>query len=211
MQAHGRTAEVSRPISYEAMGDDIACPDETSRHRASRDCRVFTGARTALYATIRHPTLIKKLVAISTPCKRTGWYSEILAAMDQMGPAAAEMMKPSPLYQTYAPVAPHPEDWTKLVTKVADLLRQDYDWSPDVAEIKAPILLVFGGADAVRPEHIVECFQLLGDGKKDAEWDRSGMSNARLAILPAVTHYNMAPSAVLKTVIETFLNETKRV
>jgi pimeloyl-ACP methyl ester carboxylesterase len=64
------------------------------------------------------------------------------------------------------------------------MLTADYDWSKEVAAIKIPTMLVFGDADAVRPLHMVEVFALLGGGQKDAGWDRSGMSNARLAILP---------------------------
>jgi len=46
--------------------------------------------------------------------------------------------------------------------------------------------LVFGDADAVRTAHVVQFFELLGGGKKDGGWDGSGMSSARLAILPGV-------------------------
>jgi pimeloyl-ACP methyl ester carboxylesterase len=74
-----------------------------------------------------------------------------------------------------------------LFTKMGVLLAHDYDWSKDVAEIKAPTMLVFGDADAVRTEHAVEFFRLLGGGHRDGGWDGSGMSNARLAILPGLT------------------------
>ena len=142
---------------------------------------------------------------VSTVCKRDGWYPGILALMEQMGPATAEQMKPSPLYKEYASMAPHPGDWTLLVTKVSELLRKDYDWSNDVRGIKAPTMLVFGDADSVRPAHIVEFFGLLGGGKKDGGWDGSGISPARLAILPGVTHYNIVHSPLLAPVIGPFL------
>lgn len=50
--------------------------------------------------------------------------------------------------------------------------------------LKLTTLLVFGDADAVRTDHAVQCFQLLGGGMKDGGWDGSGVSSARLAILP---------------------------
>jgi pimeloyl-ACP methyl ester carboxylesterase len=68
---------------------------------------------------------------------------------------------------------------------------RSYDWSKDVPAIKAPTLLVFGYADAVRTAHAVQFFELLGGGKKDGSWDGSGISNARLAILPGLTHYTL--------------------
>ena len=93
-----------------------------------------------------------------------------------------------------------------LLTKLGDLLRKDYDWSKEVAAIKAPTLLVFGDADAVRTAHAVEFFELLGGGKKDGGWDGSGVSNARLAILPGLTHYNVFASPVLASTTTAFLD-----
>jgi len=71
-------------------------------------------------------------------------------------------------------------------------------------------MLVFGDADAVRPAHIVEFFALLGGGKKDGGWDGSGISSARLAILPGVTHYNIIDSPALLTTVLPFLAEADR-
>ena len=52
-----------------------------------------------------------------------------------------------------------------------------------------PVMLVYGDSDMFRPEHIVEFYQLLGGGLKDAGWMREHMSQNRLAILPDLTHY----------------------
>jgi len=205
LQAHGRTADIDRAITCQAMADDIAALIKFL-HIDKADAMGYSlGACVALQLTIRHPGSVRKLVVVSTVFKRTGWYPENLAQMDQLGPASAEMMKPSPLYQTYARIAPKPENWPVLVTKIGDSLRKDFDWSKDVAAITAPTMLVFGDADAVRPQHIVEFFALLGGGLKDAGWDGSGMSRARLAILPGVTHYNMTDSPALVPTVLPFL------
>jgi pimeloyl-ACP methyl ester carboxylesterase len=169
------------------------------------------GAATALLTTIRHPEVVKRLVVVSTPCKKAGWFPEVRAAFDQMGPATAEMMKCSPIYQTYARVAPRPEDWTALVTGVADMVKKDYDRSQEVAAIQAPTMLVFGDSDALPPAHAAEFFALLGGGKKDAGWDNSGLTKHRLAILPGVTHYNMAESPLLFAAVAPFLEITAEV
>ena len=96
-----------------------------------------------------------------------------------------------------------------LVTKMGDLLRKDYDWSIDIAAIKAPTMLIFGDADAMPPEHVVEFFELLGGGKKDGGWDGSGISSARLAILPGLTHYNIFASPALVPTVLPFLDAPK--
>jgi len=114
-------------------------------------------------------------------------------------------MKPSPIYQTYARIAPRPANFPKLLDKVGALLRKEYDWSSDVAALKMPALLVFGDADAVRTEHAVQFFALLGGGQKDAGWDRSAMPTSQLAILPGTTHYDIFSSPLLEPVVTPFL------
>jgi hypothetical protein len=74
-----------------------------------------------------------------------------------------------------------------LFTKLGDLLKQDYDWSKDVAAIKSPVMLVLADADAVRTAHIMEFFALFGGGQRDAGLDGSGRPTAQLAVLPGMT------------------------
>ena len=206
LQGHGRTADIDRPISYEALADDIAALLDYLGIRKTDLMGYSLGAGTALQITIRHPALTRKLVVVSTPFRRDGWYPEIRVLMSKMGPAAAEQMKQSPLYQTYARIAPRPQDWPVLVTKMSDLLRKDYDWSKDIAAIKAPTLLVFGDADSVPVSHAAQFFELLGGSKKDGGWDGSGITPSRLAILPGVTHYNILSSPALVSAVGSFLD-----
>jgi pimeloyl-ACP methyl ester carboxylesterase len=72
--------------------------------------------------------------------------------------------------------------------------------------MQTPTLLVFGDADAVRPAHAVEFFELLGGGKRDGGWDGSGMSNVRLAIIPGITHYTIFSSPAMTTTVVQFLD-----
>jgi len=126
--------------------------------------------------------------------------------MEQMGPAAAEPMKQTPMYQLYAGVAPRPEDWPVLLTKLGELLSRDYDWSEQVAAMQVPTMIVVGDADSIRTAHAVEFFGLLGGGKRDAGWDGSGMPDARLAILPGTTHYDIFYSPALASAVTPFLD-----
>jgi pimeloyl-ACP methyl ester carboxylesterase len=206
LQAHGRTADIDRPLRLEFMADDIAA---LIKHLGIGRADVMgysLGGGVAVRTAIQHPGVVKKLVSVSAAFKRDGWYPEILAGMAQMGPAAAEPMKQTPMYQLYARVAPRQADWPVLLTKLGELLKRDYDWSKEVAAIQAPTLLVFGDADAVRPAHAVQFFELLGGGQKDAGWDGSGMSKSRLAILPGLTHYNVFSSPLLAATVTPFLS-----
>jgi len=205
LQGHGRTADIDRPLRLEQLAGDVAA---LLKHLgiARADMMGYSlGGGVAIRTAIQYPATTRKVVVISACCKRSGWYPEVLAAMSQIGPQAAEPMKQSPIYQAYAAVAPRVPDWPTLVGKMGELLRQDYDWSREVAAIKAPAMLAFGDADAVRPTHSVEFFELLGGGKREGGWDGSGISSARLAILPGLTHYNTFSSPALISLVASFL------
>jgi pimeloyl-ACP methyl ester carboxylesterase len=206
LQGHGRTADIDRPIRYEAMGDDIFAVLKYLGIEKADILGYSLGAGVALRTAIQHPEVVRRLGSISAVFGRDGWYPEILAQMNQLGAAMAEQMKPSPIYKAYARNAPRPADWPVVISKVGDLLRQEYDWSKDVTAMKVPTMLVFGDADSIRPAHEIEFFQLVGGGMKDAGWDGSGMSNARLAILPGATHYNMLESPLLAPAVTSFLD-----
>jgi pimeloyl-ACP methyl ester carboxylesterase len=167
LQAHGRTADIDRPLRYERMADDVAGVLRFLHIDKAAFMGYSLGAGVALQAAVRHPDIVQKLIVVSVPFSPRGWYPEIFAAIAHMGPATAEAMKRSPLYRVYASVAPRPEDWPVLHSKLPDLLSQEYDWSGDIAAIKVPTLLVFADADAIRPTHMVEFYKLLGGGRRD--------------------------------------------
>jgi pimeloyl-ACP methyl ester carboxylesterase len=205
LQAHGRTADMDRPLTFAAMASDIA---ELLKHLgiAKADVMGYSlGGGVAAHVAFAYPEAVRKLVIVSTAFSKDGWYPEINAGMSQIGAAAAEPMKQTPMYQMYASIAPRPQDWPVLLAKIGELLRKDYDWSTSVLAIKSPALLVFGDADAVRTAHAVQFFELLGGGKKDGGWDGSGISSARLAILPGATHYNIFSSPALAATTSAFL------
>jgi pimeloyl-ACP methyl ester carboxylesterase len=201
LQGHGRTADINRPLSFEAMTDDIARLMKYLGIEKADVMGYSLGGGVALQTAFRHPESVCKLVVVSTPFKRDGWYPEVLVAMSQMGPSAGEMMKQSPSNQVYPNV-----NWAVLFTKLGALLRKDYDWSKEVAALKLQAMIVFADADAVLPAHIVEFYGLLGGGQKDAGLDGSGRPADQLAILPGLTHYNISASPLLPTVVAPFLD-----
>jgi pimeloyl-ACP methyl ester carboxylesterase len=150
LQAHGRTADIDRPLSMEAMADDVGALIRYLKIEKADVMGYSVGGGVALQTAVRHPDLVRKLVVVSAAFKRDGWYPEIVAGMAQVSAAAAEPMKQTPMSQLYARIAPKPADWPMLLTKTGELLRKDYDWSKDVAALKMPTMLVFGDADAVR-------------------------------------------------------------
>jgi pimeloyl-ACP methyl ester carboxylesterase len=210
LQGHGRTADIDRPLIFDGMADDIAALMKYLKIEKADVMGYSLGGEVALRVAVQHPDLVRKLVLVSTTFKRDGWYPEILSAEEHVSAGAAEAMKHTPMYQLYAGIAPRPQDWPVLLTKIGDLFKKDYDWSNEVSAIKASTLLVFGDADAIRTAHAVQFFELLGGGKKDGGWDGSGMCNARLAILPGLTHYTIFSSPIMVSTVTQFLDAPAR-
>ena len=161
------------------------------------------GGGVAFQIAVRHPDLVRKLVLVSAAFAHAAFYPEILEAFDRMGPETGRFMAQSPLAKLYPA-----RDWARLFGKLGELQRRDYDWSDQVAAIRAHVLLVYADADTYHPEHIVRFFQLLGGGQRDAGLDGSLRPAHRLAVLPGETHYSVGSSAALVAAVEPFLQAT---
>jgi len=155
---------------------------------------------------VQHPELVRRLVLVSAGFSMDGFYPEMRPQQAQMNGAMADMMKDTPMYQSYAAIAPHPEDFPRLLDRMGELMREPYDFSADVKALRMPVMLVFGDSDMYRPEHIVEFYKLLGGGLRDAGWMRENMSPNRLAILPGLTHYETGAAPAMVRAVLPFLN-----
>jgi len=206
LHGHGRTELGNREISLIDMGDDMASILQQLGYNQVDVLGYSLGGGVAFRLAVQHPERVRRLALVSAGYAQDGFYPEMLPQQAQVGAGMADQMKETPMYKSYAAVAPHPEDFPKLLDRIGAYMRKPYDWSEDVKKLSMPVMLVYGDSDMFRPEHIVKFYQLLGGGLKDAGWQRENMSKNRLAILPDFTHYDifMAP-AVAKTVLP-FLN-----
>ncbi len=206
LQGHGRTTLGSRPLRCETIADDIdAVLQQLGRTQVDVLGYSFGGC-VALRLAVQHPDRVRRLVLASTVFADDGWYAEMRVQQKQVGAAMAPMMAETPIYKTYKAVAPKPDDFPRLLDGMGDFMRQKYDWSADVAKLKMPVMLIFGDADMIRPEHQVTFYQLLGGGLKDAGWNRENMPRNRLAVLPDMTHYEAFASARVAETALPFLN-----
>lgn len=206
LQGHGRTALGDRPISLEAMGDDMAAIVKALGYDRVDVLGYSFGGGVGFRFAVQHPEAVRRLALVSAGYARDGFYAEMLPQQAQVGAAMAEFMKDTPMYKSYVAVAPKPEDFPRLLDAMGSLMRRDYDYSADVATLKMPVMLVFGDSDMYRPEHIVKFYQMLGGGLKDAGWMRENLSQNRLAIIPNRTHYDMFFAPELTTTVLPFLN-----
>jgi pimeloyl-ACP methyl ester carboxylesterase len=191
LHGHGRTALGDREISLIDMGHDMATILTKLGYKQVDVLGYSLGGGVAFRLAVQHPGIVRRLAIVSAPFAQNGFYPEMLPMQAQVGAAKAEQMKDTPMYKSYAAIAPNPADFPRLLDRMGELMRKPYDWSADVKTLTMPVMLVYGDSDMIRPEHIVEFYRLLGGGLKDAGWMREHMSRNRLAILPDLTHYEI--------------------
>ncbi len=202
-QGHGHTADIDRPFSLEQWAQDTAALLGHLKIEQADFFGYSSGGAVALEIALRSPALVRKLVwAGGTSYRRDGLYPELLKASEAMKP---EDLDGSPFQQEYASIAPHPENWHRLVAKIVDLDRATLGWPREaIASVKAPTLLIIGDSDIVRPEHVVEMFRLLGGG---VVGDLVGLPRSQLAVLPGTTHMTLTDRAEwLASMITAFLD-----
>lgn len=184
LQGHGRTADIDRPLTYEALADDCA---DLLAHLGVAQADVVgyrVGAATAIQLAVRHSGLVRTLTPISGAYSSDGSQPELVAMAPSMSP---EMFAGSPFETAYLELNPNPENFPVLVEKVKALDTTPFAWpDEDIAGIAAPTLIILGDADATTAEHAVAMFRLMGGGGMG---DLSGIGRARLAILPGTTHF----------------------
>jgi pimeloyl-ACP methyl ester carboxylesterase len=167
MQGHGRSADTERPMSFPTMGDDIAALlDYLKVPRADLVGHSFGGA-SALRAAIQHRDKVRRLVVISSPAARSGWFPEARQGMSQVSAAIAENMMQTPTGQL-SQQWPQPQLFPKFLDKMGKMLSEDYDWSNDIAQLPMPVLLVFADNDSISQKHIAEFLCAVGRWREGA-------------------------------------------
>jgi len=201
-QAHGHTADIDRPLTYEQMADDTAALIGFLGLERADVFGFSAGGAIALQTAIRHPEAVRKLVVVSSPARSDGEYPEIRALMASFEP---DMPMLSALREGYIRVAPIPAGWAPLIAKVRAAVTEEYDWSGEIPAIHAPMLIVAGDADTLPPAHAAEMFELLGGGTAASAMGRP--ANAQLAVLPGTTHFSIMQRVdLLLAIINPFLD-----
>ncbi|HVR08698.1 MAG TPA: alpha/beta hydrolase, partial [Thermoanaerobaculia bacterium] len=123
--------------------------------------------------------------------------------------AAAEFLKDTPMYQLYQRVAPHPEDFPRLLDKIGEAMSKDFDFTEDVRGLQVPALIVAADADMAPPSHYAGVFNLLDGGLRDGGWMGEGRPKGghALAILPGLTHYDIFSSPLFAAATLAFLDK----
>ena len=209
LQGHGRTADIDRPLDVRLMADDIAALIDHLELDKPDVVGYSLGGGVALQTAVKYPTKVRRLVMVSANLRPDAIYPEMRAQQGQVGAAAADFMKETPMYQLYQRVAPRPEDFPRLLDKIGAAMSKDFDFTDEVRGLQMPTLVVCADADMAPPSHYVEAFKLLGGGIRDGGWMGEGRpaGGHALAILPGLTHYNIDVSPLLAAVTLAFLDD----
>jgi pimeloyl-ACP methyl ester carboxylesterase len=191
LEGHGHTPLRGGPLSYEQLADDVAAL-AAELGLAEVDLLGYSlGGGVAWQVAIRHPQLVRRLIAISAPVKTEGWAIEMRDTTGGFSPEVAQAYMEFPIYTAYAAVAPRPEEWPDLVTRVGTLVssrEETYDWTPEVQGLQGlsiPIQIIVGDADSVLLAPALELFQLLGGG---VIGDFAPLPPVQLGIIPGTAH-----------------------
>src|SRR4051812_38953752 len=146
LHGHGRTELGARKIDLVDIGRDLAVV-VTALGLKKVDVMGYSfGGGAAFQLAVQHPELVRRLVLVSTPYAQSGFFPEMLPQQAALSGALAGMMKDTPMYKAYVAVAPHPENFPRLLDAMGEYMRQPYDWSDSVRELTMPVMLAYGDA-----------------------------------------------------------------
>lgn len=202
-QAHGRTADIDRPMTYEHLADDVVEFLGSLGIRQADVCGFSVGAGVSLQTAIRHPESSRKLVFLSGVFKGDGEYPEIRGIASTFAPDSPILTMNRDAYIRAAGSA---DGWPRLVERMRLLVSQSYDWSSQVAALRAPVLIVAGDTDTLPVAHAVEMFRLLGG--ENAANALGGAARGQLAVLPGTNHFTLLKRLdLLLPIVSSFLGD----
>jgi pimeloyl-ACP methyl ester carboxylesterase len=203
-QAHGRTADIDRPLSVRAMAADTLALLASLGIGQADLFGYSLGAAISLNIITNHPAVVHKAVLASVSYDKTGLHPEVFS-----GPEPGATADPPgrdlqlPFEQEYQALAPHPENWPVLLAKVQAMELPEIT-PQTISAIEIPILLIIGDSDIVTPEHAAAMFRLLGGGVLG---DLVPMPVVQFAVLPGTSHIGITNRAdMLMTMIPPFLD-----
>lgn len=187
-QAHGRTRDIARPLSYEQMARDTI---ELLRQLGVREADVIgysMGATVALQMAVEQPRLVRKLALVSAGYHKAGYKPELVSFMRQIDPTssvwATHPLGPKrrdDLEHAMRRAAPS-SDWPTALTRIKQAFAS-YDGvqAEDLRRVRADTLVLTGDQDVIYPEHMGELSRLL--------------PRAKLEVMPGADHAAMVARA----------------
>ncbi|WP_254154260.1 alpha/beta fold hydrolase [Chryseosolibacter indicus] len=158
MQAHGHTADIDRPLTFEQDADDIAALLKQLNIAKANILGFSNGASTTLELAIRHPQVVNRIIVASTMYKKGGaqpWF------WDMMANATFEGM-PQIYKDAFIKINPDKDALYNMYKRDVARMQSFKDIrEEDIKGIQAPTLIIIGDNDVVTPEHAVEMYRQI--------------------------------------------------
>lgn len=168
LQAHGRTSDIDRALTFTQDADDVAALLAQLRIKQAGFIGFSNGATTCMQLAIRHPELVNKLILASGAFERDGMIAGFFEGMKQ---ASMDHM-PLALKEAFLAVNPNQAALTAMFNRDVARMNAFEDINADlIAQIEAPTLIINGDRDVVTIEHAMRISKLI--------------SGSRLMILPS--------------------------
>ncbi|HEY7145746.1 MAG TPA: alpha/beta hydrolase [Streptosporangiaceae bacterium] len=164
-RAHGRTADVAGPLSYEQMAADTIRFIEDVAGSPVFLFGVSDGAVVALTVAVRRPDLVRRLVLAAGIFHHDGWHDGVL-----------DGEPPEFLAASYAELSPDGAGhYPVVVGKLAAMHAGRPSFAPaDLGQVSCRTLVLVADDDEVRLEHAVAMYRAIPD--------------AELAVVPGTSH-----------------------
>jgi pimeloyl-ACP methyl ester carboxylesterase len=163
-QAHGRTADIDRPLSYEQMADDTAAILEQLDIEQADFFGFSMGASTALQIAVRYPELVNKLAVVSGAGLLDGYHDSAIDLLQHI--RHDDELRTDLRARSFEPVGSAPERWAGAVARAKEVVTSCPGVRPqDLRGIRADALFVTGETGLVRLEHTREMSSLVPGGK----------------------------------------------
>jgi pimeloyl-ACP methyl ester carboxylesterase len=166
-RAHGRTADMAGPITFEAMAQDTITFIETVVGGPAHLAGISDGGIVALYVAVRRPDLVDRLALIASVFHFDGWAPQVLDS-------AAE--PPAFLQRLYSELSPDgAEHYPVVVDKLAKMHASEPTFTTeDLAAVRSRTLVMVADDDEVVLEHAVAAYRAIPD--------------AELMVVPGTSH-----------------------
>ena len=175
-QAHGRTADIDRDITYPNLASDVvALLDHLGIDRA-HVLGHSMGAGTAVELAVSHPDRLLSIVPISGSVRPDGSHPDLSdPSMFETSTRMPTAQDFADMAEAYARLSPHPDQFEGLPMRTMKTVEGWTGWTDDqLAGITAPTLIVLGDHDFTTTAHGAVMQDLI--------------PGSQLAILPGTTH-----------------------
>ncbi len=184
-QAHGRTADIDRDITYAALaGDVIGVLDHLGIDRA-HVLGHSMGGGTTLELAVHHGERLLSAVPVSASVRPDGAHPDLAdPSTYATSPIMPTQQDFADMAQAYARLSPHPDRFEALPARTMKTVEGWTGWTDEqLAGITAPTLIVQGDNDFTTIEHAGLMRQLI--------------PGSQLLVLPGTTHMQATRRAEL--------------